>query len=245
MSEKNRDPHREWLDLLDTDGPFLSVPVLKKAWLTGMNAPDRAALDALRDAKPAFEKAWDVWDRADKDTADRGAAALEKYRQARDAWVDVILRTVLGWKKFYLAPASFDVKVHSPDYAVTVSPTGALTRGDTTGALVLVTDPVESLRDPLNDGWAASPVDRMEELLRASGVRIGVVTDGRWWAVVSARPETMVASGITDSQRWIELPAVRDAFLQLLRLPRLAGNRKEDLLTELFGDSVAAAEEIT
>ena len=245
MSEKNRDPHREWLDLLDTDGPFLSVPVLKKAWPTGMNAPDRAALDALRDAKPAFEKAWDTWDRADKDTAERGEAALEQYRRARDAWADVILRTVLGWKNFYLTPASADVKAHSPDYAVTVSPTGALTRGDTTRALVLVTDPVESLRDPGSDGWAASPVDRMEELLRASGVRIGVVTDGRWWAVVSARPETMVASGITDSQRWIELPAVRDAFLHLLRLPRLTGNRKEDLLTELFGASVAAAEEIT
>jgi hypothetical protein len=245
MSEKNRDPHREWLDLLDADGPFLSVPVLKKAWPTGMNAPDRAALDALRDAKPAFEKAWDAWDLADKETAGRNAAALEKYRQARDAWVDVILRTVLGWKKFYLTPVSFDVKVHSPDYAVTVSPTGALTRGGATGALVLVTDPVESLRDPLNDGWAASPIDRMEELLRKSGVRIGVVTDGRWWAVVSARSETMVASGITDSQRWVELPAVRDAFLQMLRLPRLVGNRKEDLLTELFGDSVAAAEEIT
>ena len=47
MSEKNRDPHREWLDLLDTDGPFLSVPVLKKAWPTGMSAPDRSALDVL------------------------------------------------------------------------------------------------------------------------------------------------------------------------------------------------------
>ena len=235
------DPHRDWLDLLDTDGPFLSVPALKKAWPTGMPAPDRAALDALHDAKPAFEKAWDAWDMADEDDA----AALEAYRTARDAWVDVILRTVLGWKNFYLAPASADVKVHSPDYSVTVTPTGALSRGDTTGALVLVTDPVESLRAPLDDGWAASPIDRMEELLRTSGVRVGVVTDGRWWAVVSARPETMVASGITDSQRWIELPTVRNGFLQLLRLPRLVGRRQEDLLTELFKDSVAAAEEIT
>ncbi|HXL88808.1 MAG TPA: DNA methyltransferase [Streptosporangiaceae bacterium] len=239
------DLHRDWLSLLDTDGPFLSVPALKKAWPTGMPAGDRAALDALRDAKPAFEKAWDVWDLAGKATADQAAAALAEYRQARDAWVDVVLRTVLGWKTFYLTPASADVKVHAPDYSVTVSPTGALTRGDVTGALVLVTDPVESLRDPLDDGWAASPVDRMEELLRASGVRVGVVTDGRWWAIVSARPETMVASGITDSQRWIELPVVRDAFISLLRLPRLAGNRTEDLLTTLFGDSVAAAEEIT
>ena len=235
------DPHRDWLDLLDTDGPFLSVPALKKAWPTGMPAPDRAALDALHDAKPAFEKAWDAWDMADEDDA----AALEAYRTARDAWVDVILRTVLGWKNFYLAPASADVKVHSPDYSVTVTPTGALSRGDTTGALVLVTDPVESLRAPLDDGWAASPIDRMEELLRTSGVCVGLVTDGRWWAVVSARPETMVASGITDSQRWIELPTVRNGFLQLLRLPRLVGRRQEDLLTELFKDSVAAAEEIT
>jgi hypothetical protein len=239
----SNDLHRDWLTLLDTDGPFLSVPALKKAWPTGIPAPERAALDALRDAKPAFEKAWDKWDMAGPGRDD--AAPLEEYRQARDAWVDVILRTVLGWKSFYLTPAPVDFKVHSPDYSVTVSPAGALTRDDTTGALVLVTDPVESLRDSLEDGWAASPIDRMEELLRASGVRIGVVTDGRWWAVVSARPETMVASGITDSQRWIELPAARDAFLQLLRLPRLVGRRKEDLLTELFGDSVAAAEEIT
>ena len=214
------DLHRDWLGLLDTDGPFLSVPALKKAWPTGMPAGDRAALDALRDAKPAFEKAWDVWDMAEKATADQAAAALAEYQQARDAWVDVVLRTVLGWKNFYLTPASVDVKVHAPDYSVTVSPTGALTRGDMTGALVLVTDPVESLRAPLDDGWAASPIDRMEELLRASGVRVGVVTDGRWWAIVSARPETMVASGITDSQRWIELPVVRDAFINLLRLPR-------------------------
>ncbi len=239
------DLHRDWLGLLDSDGPFLSVPALKKAWPAGMPVPDRTALDALRDTKPAFEKAWDVWDMAQKTTADEAAAALAEYQQARDAWVDVVLRSVLGWKNFYLTPPSADVKVHALDYSVTISPTGELTRGDVTGALVLITDPVESLRAPLDDGWAASPVDRMEELLRASGVPVGLVTDGRWWGIVSARPETMVASGITDSQRWIELPVVRDAFINLLRLPHLVGKREEDLLTTVFGDSVAAAEEIT
>ena len=234
------DLHRAWLELVDADGPFLSVPVLKRAWPTGMLPPARGELDALRDAKPAFEKAWDQWDTNREDTA-----ALERYRAARDAWVEVVLRTVLGWKDFYDSPVTADIKVHSPDYSVAVTPTGALVRGDTTGALVLVTDPVDSLRDSSTDGWAASPVDRMEELLRIAGVPIGVVTDGRWWAIVSARPETMVASGIVDAQTWIEAPATRNAFIQLLRLPRLIGRKREDLLTELFGESVAAAEEIT
>ena len=234
------DLHRAWLELVDADGPFLSVPVLKRAWSTGMLPPGSAELDALRDAKPAFEKAWDRWD-ADRDDA----GALERYREARDSWVDVVLRKTLGWKELYAAPAAADVKVHSPDYSVTVTPTGALVRGDTTGALVLVVDPVDSLRDPSGDGWAASPVDRMEELLRTSGVPIGVVTDGRWWAIVSARRETMVASGIFDAQTWIEDPATRNAFIQLLRIPHLLGRNREDLLSELFGLSVAAAEEIT
>ena len=234
------DLHRAWLELVDADGPFLSVPVLRRAWPTGMMPPGSGELDALRDAKPAFEKAWERWDNNRDD-----AAALERYREARDAWIEVIFRKVLGWKDHYAAPAAADIKVHSPDYSVTVIPAGALAHAGTTGALTLVIDPVDSLRDPLGDGWAASPVDRMEELLRAAGVPVGVVTDGRWWAVVSARPETMAASGIVDAQTWIEEPATRNAFLQLLRLPRLVGRSREDLLTELFAGSVAAAEEIT
>ena len=233
------DLHRAWLELVDADGPFLSVPVLKDAWPTGMLPPERPELDALRDAKPAFEKAWERWDTG-RDDSD----ALDQYRQARDAWVDVILRKVLGWKNFYVAPTSI-AEIHPHDRSVTVHPNGALVRGDITGALVFVVDPVDSLRDPSQDGWAASPVDRMEMLLRTARVPIGVVTDGRWWAIVSARPETMVASGIVDAQSWIEEPVTRDAFLQLLRIPRLIGRRSEDLLTELFGRSVAAAEEIT
>ena len=85
----------------------------------------------------------------------------------------------------------------------------------------------------------------MEELLRAAKVSVGVVTDGRWWAIVSARPETMVASGVVDAQTWVEEPATRNAFIELLSRRRLVGGKPEDRLTELFGESVAAAEEIT
>lgn len=233
------DLHRGWLELVDTDGPFLAVPALRRVWPQGMPQPDRNALAALKDAKPAFEKAWENWDKHRSD-----AAALDFYHQARDTWVDIVVRDVLGWGDTYRTDTSIG-SVGSPNRTVTVSPDGALTHADLTGALLLATDPVDSLRDPLDDGWATSPIDRMGELLRAAKVPIGVVTDGRWWAIVSAREKTMVASGIVDAQTWIEEPHTRNAFIELLQRRRLVGGRPEDRLTELFGESVAAAEEIT
>ena len=124
--------HRAWLELVDADGPFLAVPALKRVWPQGMPQPAGKELAALRDARPAFEKAWDRWDsnRDDK-------SAIEDYRQARDAWVNVILRDVLGWKTAYVTAADIAAQVRSPDRAVTVRPTGALVHRDTVGALVM------------------------------------------------------------------------------------------------------------
>ncbi|WP_112272840.1 Eco57I restriction-modification methylase domain-containing protein [Lentzea terrae] len=233
------DLHRRWLELVDTDGPFLAVPALKRVWPQGMPRPGKDAVAALKDAKLAFEKAWENWDKRRDD-----AAALDFYRQERDVWVDVVLRDVLGWRDSYTTAISAD-EVRSPDHAVTVCATGALVHGDATGALVLVVDPVDSLRDPLNDGWANTPVDRIEELLRVNAVPIGLVTDGRWWAIVSARKETVAASGVVDAQTWIDEPHTRDAFIELLQRRYLIGGKLDDRLTALFGESVAAAEEIT
>ncbi|HEX7662177.1 MAG TPA: DNA methyltransferase [Pseudonocardiaceae bacterium] len=233
------DLHRAWLELVDTDGPFLSVPALRRVWPQGMPPAKAEAIDALKDAKIAFEKAWENWDRHRDD-----AAALDLYRLESAGWVGLVLWDVLGWNRSFATKTSAHA-VHSPDYTVTVRATGALVHGDLTGALVLVVDPVDSLRDPLQDGWANSPIDRMEELLRANSVPIGVVTDGRWWGIVSARADGMVASGIVDAQTWIEEPQTRDAFIELLNRKRLVGGKPEDRLTELFRESVAAAEEIT
>ncbi|MFJ5228852.1 Eco57I restriction-modification methylase domain-containing protein [Kitasatospora sp. NPDC088391] len=234
------DLHRGWLELVDTEGPFLAVPALERVYPQGIPQPDRRALDAVKDAKPGFEKAWENWDENPGDEA-----ALDLYRDARDSWVELVLRQGLRWGNAYTTSGAAAIEAHSPDYAVTVRADSALMHGDTTGALVMVTDPVDSLRDPLADGWSASPIDRMEVLLRAADVPIGVVTDGRWWGIVSARPQTMAASGIVDAQDWIQQPQTRNAFIELLQRRRLVGGKLEDRLTALFGESVTAAEKIT
>lgn len=204
-----REQHRGWLELVDADGPFLAVPPLARVWPQGMPPLAEPARQALMDAKPDVERAWDAWDRHRGDDASPAA-----YRLVRDAWVEVVLRDVLGWGELWSPadPVAATAAVTSPDRAVTASPTGALRLDDHVGALVWVVDPVSSLRDLCDDPWASTPIDRMELMLRGGGVPIGLVTDGRWWAIVSAAPEVLAASGVVDSQTWVEEAGVRNAF---------------------------------
>ena len=240
--------HRQWLGLVDTEGPFLSVPVLTDLYPQGIPGMSRERREVLRAAKPALDRAWDTWD-ADRDSE----ATLTSYRHARDAWVDTVLTEVLGWDGLWTTAQ--DRPVLAETYraasdgiqAVTVTPTGALMRGEEVGALVLVTDPADSLREVGQDGWATSPIDRVAAMLRAPGstCSIGVVTDGRWWAMVSAPREGSAASGVVDCQTWVEEPATRDAFCELLSVRRLVGGTAAQRLPRLFEDSVLAAEEVT
>ena len=84
--------HRAWLGLVDTEGPFLSVPVLTGLYPQGIPGMSREHREVLRAAKPALDRAWDAWD-ADRDSE----TALASYRRARDAWVGTVLTEVVGW----------------------------------------------------------------------------------------------------------------------------------------------------
>ncbi len=214
----------------------------------GMPSLNRARRAVLRAVKPSFDRAWDAWD-SDRDSH----RALADYRQARDAWVSAVLTDVIGWGSDYVSatdcPALGEVyRVVSDGLSsVTVTPSGALAHGEGVGALVLVTDPVDSLRAVGDDGWAANFIDRIAAMLRCrdSTCSIGVVTDGRWWALVSAPPGGAVASGIVDCQTWVEEPDTCDAFCELLSVRRLLGGEVKNRLPALFEDSILAAEEVT
>ncbi|MGL5863507.1 MAG: N-6 DNA methylase, partial [Phycicoccus sp.] len=186
--------------------------------------------------------AWDAWDRT------RNDATLVGYRPARDAFVEVMLREVAGWGDL-LEAGDGGIRAYSPNRAVEVAPTAMLTHGGERGALVLVVDPVDSLRTGPGDGWAAGAVDRMEALLRAGGVRVGVVTDGRWWGLVhvgaDGGADGLPASGVVDALTWVEEGRTRDAFLTLLDPGALVVGDAQTRLPELFAQSTLRAEDVT
>jgi type I restriction-modification system DNA methylase subunit len=234
--------HRAWLELVETDGPFLAIPPLKRVWPQGMPALTADRLDALRTAKPGFDHAWEALDLDPHDSV-----LQDKYRSARDEWVQAVLRDVVGWRDALVwgPDCAAGVLAHSPDRRVTVAPDAALRGPDGIGALVLLVDCCDSLHDTGTDGWAATPIDRVEALLRTAGVPIGIVTDGRWWALVCARPDAMVASGVVDALTWVEEPLARDALLTVIGRLYIVGGDPDERLPKLFEKSVAEAEEIT
>jgi hypothetical protein len=232
--------HRQWLELVDTDGPFLAIPPLKRVWPQGMPSLSDERKDTLNYARKDFESAWENFDRAGG-----GESALDTYRVARNKWVETVLRDVAGWSESLSWGQVPGVQAQSPNRLVTVTADAALNGPDGIGALVYLVDPVDSLRETPNDLWAATPIDRMEALLRENNIQIGIVTDGRWWGLVCARPGSMTASGIVDALTWIEEPRTRDAFLAVIGRQYIIGGDSAERLPVLFEESVAAAEEIT
>jgi len=236
------DLHRQWLELVDIDGPFLAIAPLKRVWPTGMPSLAAERKEALHHVRKDFETAWEALDRFAEDDG----AAFDAYRVTRDKWVETVLRDVAGWAESLSWGQAPGVQAQSPNRAVTVTAQAALIGPDgDIGALVSVVDPVESLRQTPHDLWAATPIDRMEALLRENGIPIGIVTDGRWWALVCARENAMAASGIVDSLTWVEEPRTRDAFLAVISRQHIIGGDPNERLPVLFEESVAAAEEVT
>ena len=225
------------------------MPLLK----TLENGQQRAS--ELRQEKAAFEAAWDEWHRVRVGSDDDKAVAdaTRKYREQENAWVSFVVHRLLDWREDYrlaeddaAEAAAYDAE--SSNGAIRVSPSGLLELNGTVGAVVLVVDPVvESLTEIPDDGWNASAIDRMQNMLRAkqSACSIGLVTDGRWWALVSAPKGKSAAWGQFDSQMWIDTPQVLNAFVNLLSIRSLVTDAEENRLPALFTESVTAAEDIT
>ncbi|MHA7662673.1 Eco57I restriction-modification methylase domain-containing protein [Mycolicibacterium sp. HS_4_1] len=234
-------PDYGWLRQFDVDGPFLSLPVVKAFWPSGI---DR--LGDANDRLVTFKQGFTAWLRAyDQQSLEK----RDQYAEISRAWIDTVLDELAGWDGLRISAADLpqEFEIHSPGEHVSVRADGAL-RGresDQIAALLRVVAPREDLRGPGLDGWAATEIDRMAALLRKSGVSIGIVTDGRWWAIVWAEEGKTTGSGVVDAITWGEEPLLRDAFLALIDQQRLRAKNPDHRLSRLLERSELEAEEIT
>jgi hypothetical protein len=232
--------HNEWLNLIETSGAFLSMPVLMRVFPQGLETIDR---DHKRDFRGAFEE----WE-ANKDSA-------KPDKRIHDEWARFVLRETLGFNPGVIvegqaippgASASIEEyhEVLKPDMAV-VNPPGFPESGRLR-MLIKIYPPAQNLEKPVSGShWKASPCTRMMELLRRVDVPIGLVTNGEDWTLVySPRGET---SGFATWKAtiWTEEESTLRSFASLLSSARFFNCPDADTLESLLLESASNQQEVT
>lgn len=243
-----RRQHQEWLDLTEVSGPFLTMPVLLRAWpqLDTLEKDERARLRA------------------------RHADWQTDTSAGRDEWVAYILGRLLGWNdvltlrlgevehhgldRLTLRVAEHNTEVR-PDFALIEPGTDLAVEPDTESAakrvqLLGMTVPAGTAPTARAGGggdWAAAPADRLARLLRHHGVPLGLVTDGRWWCLVWAPLGGVTTTAVFDSIGWNEAAErnVVRAFVSLLRRRRFFEYQESETLVGLLKAGLAAGEDVT
>ncbi|MEQ4303887.1 DNA methyltransferase [Plantactinospora sp. B6F1] len=223
--------HREWLSLVETSGPFLSLPVLRATWPT-LDALDRKTREKLR----VEHATWQA------DTAD-----------GHRGWIGYVLRELLGWGDALHDTGLDALAVEVAEHDTEIRPSFALVepgeevKPDSVRLLGMICPPGNqpTARVP-GSAWAATPVDRLAQLCRQHGVELGLVTDGRWWALVWA-PRGLTTTAVFDAVSWPEAAerVVVRAFVSLLHRRRFFGVPEPESLVPLLRSSMDSQEEIT
>lgn len=236
MSQDNN--HDEWLSLIEISGPFLAVPVLKKAFPQGLEAADGRVRKYLR-------QAYDEWCEA----RDNDDPQLEELHRA---WIREVLARGLEYdekdsgellKQAEAIPATLHIAL--PEHGVTLSPDYALVDGQKV-LLLIQTYPADTDLDAAisQQGWVATPAERMVQLCRTTGCRLGLVTNGERWMMIDAPVGSVVTYASWYARLWGQEPLTLQAFLTLLGIRRFFVDATEQL-PALFDESLQHQEEVT
>jgi hypothetical protein len=232
--------HSEWLSLIETSGPFLSLPVLMRAFPQGLDAHDPECHAELR---MAFEE-WEA-----NNSQRKPDIAIH------NAWIGFVLENVLGFEGETLlqgqaVPPGCTLRLGEygetliPDFVV-VDPPG-VSRSGKPRMLIQAYPFTQNLERSIpHKHWQASPSTRMMELLHASDVPLGLITNGEKWTLVHAPVGETTGYASWYASLWVEEPLTFRAFRSLMSRERFFNRAKEDTLVALLKESAQDQHEVT
>jgi hypothetical protein len=228
--------HAEWLNLIEKSGPFLVPSVLESAFPQGLEAINTRNRKIIRNAFHEWGEAID-----DDDPL---------LPQLHDEWIHLVLNEVLdfddqslvqteGEFNKYSIQSPVDDEIFSPDFLV-ISPNTQKPK------LFISTQAPGTRLEKTNQGssWPVSLMDRMTQLCRKHGVRLGLLTNGAQWTVVNAPVGETSSNTSWFARLWFQEPVTFQAFQTLLGVRRFFGP-EEETLEALLQKSTEQQEEIT
>ncbi len=233
--------HHDWLSLIEISGPFLAVPVLTEVYPQGLDELDGIKRKRLRQAYEEWREALETDD--------------PHLDELHAAWIDEVLARGLeldeDGKGDVLKRADWcaaNLSVSLPEHGVTLAPDLAVIdeqRANKPLMLIHTYGQDVDLDATLKlDGWAATPADRMVQLCRATGCRLGLVTNGERWMLVDAPVGAVTTFASWYARIWSQEPSTLQAFVHLLGIRRFFVDEAEQL-PALFDRSLKYQDEVT
>lgn len=218
------DQHAEWLNLLRPDGPFLSAKILAEAFPQGLGVVGTALRARIRQA----------WTELQADPA-----------TLCSAWQHLVLEELLEYRSQALRQGSMlpSELTQGPGTAP-----DALLMGpaDPTSGLPGAAERALIYRRPweesLTRAWRGMPslAEQAAELCRSRAVPLALLSNGRQWVLVHARPSTPTSVAVFDADIWSEEQLLLRAFTSLLAVrcaamaPKDRDGENTDSLAALF-----------
>ncbi len=257
-----------WLELTKQSGPFLTVPVAAATWPEGMPAVPQTVRATVRAAVAQLledhgSSRASLSSHVFRDALGWGDALVEGDAVPASLSEFVTEHGVVVRPDFAFRAPDEDDEENSEDELAdeddedtededdgeTPTTSNAEASFAPSGPWRLLgmwapwgTDP---LRRSVKSGWAASPVERLAVLLRSRDVPVGLVSDGRWWALVWAPRGRPMGVAVWDADLWATDPDSFRAFVALLERRRFLGVQLKDRLPGLLDRSAQAQEEVT
>jgi len=235
----------DWLDLVARSGLVVTEPVLEEHYPDGPDPLPRGARHWFRRRAERYRLA-----RHEHDSLARQGKEPKKARAAVHRWVQFILEELLehppeAWAWGGDIPPS--CRCALPAYEQELRPDRVLLHDGEPVFLVSVVVPGQHLdrKGKAAGRWRATPAERMERLLRETGHRLGLVTNGEDWRLLHCPPAIGTGSITWTSRVLVEEKAVLDAFAMLLGRDLLRpGDGKAATLAALCEKSIRRQAEV-
>lgn len=228
--------HTEWLSLVPTSGPFLSLPVLLEAFPSGLEPhdPDHARL---------LRQEYSRWQESHEKRKVDPAGHLNWIKFVLTRTLELDEPTILEGQAI---PQTLQVEVREQHELLKPSIVLKDPSTDKPRLLVQVYPRTQDLSSYVQGSiWKTSPDTRMTELLHATGVRIGLVTNGEHWMLVDAPKQESTGYASWYAALWQEEPITLRAFRTLLGAQRFFNVPDDQTLESLFAKSASNQQEVT
>jgi hypothetical protein len=226
--------HAEWLSLMESSGPFVSLPVLMRVFPQGLDRRDPAKAARLREG-------YEEW-------LERGSTDSAVHR----SWIRFVLQETLEYPDSLLVegqaiPPGLDAPM--PTFFETLRADFVLKHrepGKRPLLLISIYPPSQELDQPVaGKFWKANAGTRLMELLHTADVPIGLATNGEQWMLVSARRKETTGFASWYADLWMQEPLTLRSFHSLLHLRRLTGVAEPETLPALLVESGKDQQEVT